>query len=411
MAWIITLDGTNDYLDLGSDVVASTDCYIEIKFRVETTAGETFLRLVSDTSSGGTGDRVIVETNGDRVIVNSGGSTSATWSSVFGSAISDGQIITIRVETTGTAAKRLYVDGVDKGTASTNFTSLGRWRYFGVNFGSYSNISYYYIDFTDNLDSGNSHYWSADDSSHGTGTPVLVDTLNSMDATGVNMATDGSVWTDLGGGGTVYTLVTQSSSQLQSSQNADLSTGSVLGVGSSSQIQISGVSGLLSKSALFLNDSSQSQISANVANSAGALLAASNSYQAQISQDAQLAANSFITPQLSSQAQQSDSSQLFVAGVLSVQNTVSGQYSQNVTLQIAVPQITVQASSQLSVSSDVTLTSRSALSVSGSGQTQLSENVFFAGNIYYLDAKILMYTDLNANLSMYPAVTATMRIN
>lgn len=223
MVWVAVLDGTNDYFALGSDVVASTDCYIEIKFRVESTAGDSFIRLLSDTTTSTViNDRIIVESNGDRVIVNSGGGTSAIWSNVFGSALADGQVITIRVETTGTAAKRLWVDGVNKGTANTSFTSLGRWRYFGVNYSSYSNIAIYYIDFTDNLDSDNSHYWDADSSSHTTGTPVLVDTLNSMNASGVNTATDGSVWVDLGGGS--LTLVASSIANVSSTGTHTLLT-------------------------------------------------------------------------------------------------------------------------------------------------------------------------------------------
>lgn len=410
MAWVAKTDGVDGYFGLAAAVTASTDAYIEIKFRIESLTG-TFVRLISNAVSGSNTDRIILENNGNRVIVNSGGGTAATWSSVFAGALTVGQIITIRVVTTGSASKRLYIDGVDKGLASTDFSSLGRWRYFGVNNGEYAHVAFYYITYVDNSNSANNLDLQPDSSSHGAGTAVIVDVANSRDATAVNLPTDGSVWEDLGGGGTVYTLIVQSSSQLQSSQNAALSTDSVLAVSSSSQIQISSVSGLLSKSVLFLNDSSQGQVSENVSSSIGVLLAASGSAQTQSSQSSQLVTSSFIAPQLSSQVQSSDNAQLFVAGVLSVQSTASGQYSQNASLQIAVPQITVQGSGQLSASTSVTLTTHSMLSVSSSSQEQLSASVFFTGDIYHLDGQILMYSDLSGNLSLYPNITATLRIN
>lgn len=406
MPWIAKTDGVDSRYQLAWNINPAYNASFEIKFRVLGLTG-TFIPIVTLYTGTYTANLLTVSNDGDTVSLSQGGGLPAVWSGVFGSALSVGQDITLRIETTGTNAKRLYVDGVDKGLQNTSTGYIGYYRHFGVSDSTYAHIGIYYATFTDSDTPSNSVDLQSDASSHGTGNPVITDVANGNNATGYNLPTDGSAWEDLGGGGTVYSLTVQSSLQSQLSQNSTLSTASVLAASSSSQIQVSSVSGLLSKSVLFLNDSTQSQTSANVANSAGALLAASNSYQAQISQDAQLAANSFITPQLSSQAQQSDSSQLFVAGVLSVQNTTNGQYSQNVTLQIDVPQITVHKSGQLSLSTSTTLLTRSMLSVSDSIQTQLSTNVFFAGDIYYLDAKILMYTDLNANLSMYHAVTAT----
>jgi hypothetical protein len=69
----------------------------------------------------------------------------------------------------------------------------------------YSNIDIYYAEFTDDLTSSNSRYYDATASSHTAGTPILSETLNGNDATGVNMPTDGSAWLDLGGGLTALT--------------------------------------------------------------------------------------------------------------------------------------------------------------------------------------------------------------
>jgi len=49
------------------------------------------------------------------------------------------------------------------------------------------------------------HNYSPTASNHGSGTPILTDTIGGNNATGVNMPTDGSVWIDLGGSGITVT--------------------------------------------------------------------------------------------------------------------------------------------------------------------------------------------------------------
>lgn len=210
MPTALRFGGSNEYATLASAIASIVNGYIEIDFTISSLDSDSFVRLISDTISGTSTDRIIIESNGDRVIVNSGGGTAATWSSVFGAALYVGQNIKLRLETTGTANKRLYINSVDLGTAATSWTSIGRWIYIAVNFGQYGGFDLNYIDITDYDNASNSVYLDPDASSHGTGTPVLLDTANSNDATGVNMATDGSVWINTGSGTTEFNVSTLS---------------------------------------------------------------------------------------------------------------------------------------------------------------------------------------------------------
>lgn len=198
MPYALLHNGTNQYTQLASAIASILNGYIEVQFRVEALDGDSFFRILSDTINGTTTDRLILEQNGNRVIFNAGGGTAATWTNVFPSGIVVGQIITLRVATTGTPAKRLYVDGDDRGTANTDFTSIGRYKFLGVNFGQYSPIAVIYAHAVDYDTAANTVTLDAASSDHGTGTPVLVDTTNGNDGTGVNMPTDGSAWVSLG---------------------------------------------------------------------------------------------------------------------------------------------------------------------------------------------------------------------
>ena len=70
---------------------------------------------------------------------------------------------------------------------------------------------------------GDVRTYDVDFSAPATGTPVLIDTTSGLNATGVNMPTDGSAWIDLGGGGTTLTVTESKSSRL------DLSLVSIVG--------------------------------------------------------------------------------------------------------------------------------------------------------------------------------------
>lgn len=387
MVWVVTADGFNDYFDVGSGVTASTNSYVEIKFRVETVSG-TFYRLITDSLSSGTQNRVIVETNGDRVIVQSGGLTFATWSSVFGSAPIAGDVITIKVETTGGVAKRLYVNGVDKGTANTNATDLGRWRYFGGDSFNYSNISFFYIDFTDSATPANSSYWDATASSHAPGTPILSDTAGSRNATGTNMLTDGSVWTDLGGGST--TVTAQNSEQAQSSTNVTLVQYGNLTIQNSGQAQRS------DNTTLSLNSTE---------------ITAANSIQLQASGNVDLLSQSFVIASVSEQAQISGNATLTAEGNITSQNSTQSQISENITLSIPGINISAASSNQSQASTNTTLLAKSFLSIDTTRQTQVSQSVNFGGVIYALDGQILLNVRASAKLSATATLSATILIN
>ena len=202
MAWIAKTDGVDGRFTYAANLAQSTNGSFEIKFRVLSIAG-TYVHIATLYDSLGI-NRIVVENSGDKVQLNQGGGTDAAWSGVFGSALSVGQDITLRFETAGGSLKRLYVNGVDKGTASTNASYIGYYRHLGVSDGVYSEIGIYYATFIDNNNSANNVDLQADSSSHGTGTAVLTDVNGHINASAVNLPTDGSVWEDLGSGGISY---------------------------------------------------------------------------------------------------------------------------------------------------------------------------------------------------------------
>lgn len=101
----------------------------------------------------------------------------------------------------GTRPINAYVDNVFLTTINKAPISLsGDFLTVGVGqFNGFSEVDVEYIEWQDLSNPSNNSLWDATSSNHGTGTPILSDTISSNDATGVNMPTDGSAWLDLGG--------------------------------------------------------------------------------------------------------------------------------------------------------------------------------------------------------------------
>lgn len=208
MAFYLHLDGVNDYLRFAEPLPASTSDgtgfrdSIRIKFRVHTIGGDSYIRLLSSNISGNANDRIILEANGDRLLVNAGSSAiNAFWSGLFPSGLPLNTDIEILLKTVyGSTNKELFLNGVSKGVQATQFQSLGRWYYAGVNFDQYAGIDILEIERIDEHNSANNFRCTASSSSHGTGTPVLNDEVNNYDLTGYNMLTDGSAWINIATG-------------------------------------------------------------------------------------------------------------------------------------------------------------------------------------------------------------------
>ena len=127
-----------------------------------------------------------------------------------------------------------FIDGISLGTSNKTIAPT-----LGLNIGrrietsgSYSSKSVIDIEFTDNASSSNSRLYDANASVHTSGTPILSDTANSNDATGVNMPTaalgqPGSAWVDLGSSGITITALLNSNYMVEYSMKKNVASQSI----------------------------------------------------------------------------------------------------------------------------------------------------------------------------------------
>ena len=184
MAWALLFDGVNDYAEITTDISLGSDFDLEVKFKVYSGAGST---------------SVVLSTQAD------GAQWIGRWSTTRHLAFWNGGInfvegflvdtdYTYRLVRVGSSVD-WYINGVLELTftngATLTIPSFGKLG--GGSNNMLGQIEYMTI-------AGESNY-SATDSSHAAGTPVLTDLISGNNATGVNMPTDGSAWVDLGGSG------------------------------------------------------------------------------------------------------------------------------------------------------------------------------------------------------------------
>lgn len=192
MAWGLKFDGVNDYVSgLG---FYSTGGAWELKFTIiEFLSAGPYYRIFGGTSASESANRIYTTKNS--LTLNSSG-PAYTWN---GLALEDTEI-TIVYDGSASGLE-LFVDGISQGVSGSG-TVLLSLNLMGVNFNSYSSQVMGVVSFTDYATPSNSKNFDPTASDHSnTGLqPVLVDTIGSNNATGVNMPTDGSAWVDLGGG-------------------------------------------------------------------------------------------------------------------------------------------------------------------------------------------------------------------
>lgn len=191
MAWALQFDGVDDYATF-TTISLSSDFDIEFTFLLDSGAGST-IYVIETQASGG---QWIGRWNGNH-IVYWGGSINTV------SACAVDTEYKYRLVRTGTSVD-WYINDVLENTF-TNANTLHLYR-FSRSGGNRMNGRIGYLNVIDN--GTQIHYFDPDVSDHSnTGQqPVLVDTVGSNDATGVNMPTDGSAWVDLGGGSVTGTI-------------------------------------------------------------------------------------------------------------------------------------------------------------------------------------------------------------
>lgn len=210
MAWALQFDGVNDYIatasgnDANSALMPTTK--YSVKTRIKRLSDQTGYILINSW----VGFHVAIRRADGALAVSPGGSSQVVAIPNDGlfhdlEVLWDGSnsTVTISVDT-------VQVDqftGVDvtfgvhnSGTGSLHRILLGRYQHTSGNW-LHAQIESAIVE---DLIGGAKFEFDATTSDHSnTGAqPVLVDTISGNNATGVNFATDGSAWVDLGGGAT-----------------------------------------------------------------------------------------------------------------------------------------------------------------------------------------------------------------
>lgn len=229
MPYRLRLGGGNDYVALSSPTPrTSVNGYIETAF-VVTDVSASFIRVGHAGAVTASGlERLIVETNGNRVLLRCNSPSDTSWTGVFASALTVGQRIVMRIQPEGSGVdKRLFVNGVDKGLATSpdGITDIGGFDKFGVNANVYSPVDIEYFSLVNNTTPTNSRYYDSD-ASGGTGLLWPETTGNGTAGNLTNIPDDGNQWFEYSNAVTPVTFTGTVPAQ-------NLTTGDALSLGAS----------------------------------------------------------------------------------------------------------------------------------------------------------------------------------
>mgnify|MGYP003630623133 CR=1 FL=1 len=193
MAWVQVYDGADDYALFDSTIVNSGAFTYVIKFKFDTVAVDNF--VMGATSSTG---NWIGWFNGNFTIRISGGSFNLP-----NAPVAD---VWYTLTLDRTAANAVTISEPLLGSVSGSRSGNVIFNQFGRFSTSATLIFDGQLEYATLTSPESNNNWDATASSHAAGTPILTDTISGNNATGVNMATggtvaNGGVWLDLGGGG------------------------------------------------------------------------------------------------------------------------------------------------------------------------------------------------------------------
>lgn len=192
MSWVIQTDGVNDYLSITQVGLVGDFKLVFTDFRFIGDPAVGFGAIIGRVSAS---NNFFITRDTDKWQLRINGvDANFTFVNVPPSQTRE----TLTIERIGSNATLTFGGNnstVACGTGTFDFDGFGR-----VNTTLLKDIEYGIIEAFDST-STLIHKWDATPSNHGSGTPLLLDTVGSNDATGVNMPTDGSAWVDLGGGG------------------------------------------------------------------------------------------------------------------------------------------------------------------------------------------------------------------
>ena len=203
MTWALQLDGINDYLSIvETSIPEGEDGSIRLIFRLSSASN--YRNVFGNISDNNSVFRIANTVNNAYLKTES--ATSHTLTYITPLVVGDWYDYTL------TKSSGVW-DLVDSQTLISVVTSpsavdnseLKVQQLFRRAAKEYFHGDIQLLDISASITTANNRVWNATDSSHATGTVVLVDTVGANNATGVNMPTDGSAWVDLGGGGLTLT--------------------------------------------------------------------------------------------------------------------------------------------------------------------------------------------------------------
>lgn len=198
MAWSLKFDGVNDHAPVASPVFGITDFTFRFGFLYVAGSNQAIM------GNSNTNDDILRLTNTTSFLVKCGG-TSVTLT--LSTALIVGQRYVFNVVRSGSTIDIQDDSGSSLVNATgATITLIDLYGFGRISAGQYFKGELDFFEhYSDSTKTILENQWDATASSHGSGTPVLVDTIGGNNATGVNMPTDGSAWIDLGGSGITVT--------------------------------------------------------------------------------------------------------------------------------------------------------------------------------------------------------------
>lgn len=221
MAWALEFGGSGEHLTM-SQIGLSGDFEINIRLKLDSIDSDCFVAGRASSSNDWVGFYL--------------GKFQARLSRTFVILPVSPQVgvwYDIKIERIGTL---ITISETALGSGSANDSEVVYFDQLGKFSTNATETFYGQLEFISFASASANHNYDATASNHGTGQPVVVDTIGNNDATGFGFPTDGSAWVDLGGGGSTdypTTLesgsITYSGSSINATQviNTTIASGSL----------------------------------------------------------------------------------------------------------------------------------------------------------------------------------------
>mgnify|MGYP003634382796 CR=1 FL=1 len=394
MTWAVRTDGANDYFDTGGSITlfVGESLYLDLTPEAGNSGGE--YRLFSESST------QLISMRSTSVIlrVNQSGAGGLSVSSYTQPLVDQRFELEIFRDATG---YDVYLDAVFIGRNAT--TSALVFNRFG---GIYTGDGF--AGLIHNVKINSNINWDATASSHTAGTPILTDTISAVNATGVNMPTDGSAWVDLGGGG--ISLTVDSLSQLQAIDQVTLTQNSIISIGGLSQVQTVEQVTLQQSGTLSINNLQQIQTIDQINLTQAHIVSVNDLSQLQTIDQVSLNQGNTLSVNDTDQLQTVDQVNLSTAGTMAINNASQAQTLEQLVLAIAGT-VAINNLSQSQLLEQLNLTQANVISVDNLSQAQLLQSINFNGVVVgYLQGALTIVSAYNGSIKLTNPLTGEIRI-